>query len=85
MNKWKYFFPDDEELDDARDFPASLTIYDAEDAAQEACRLDYDRHDGWQRRGNTAFPINIVSPDGTVFFFRGWHEATVEHFVAEGN
>lgn len=83
MTQWKYFFPDDGETsDNAREFPKSVRIFDAEDAAQTACERDYDYHDGWER-GEREFGISIIAPDGTVHRFRALHEPSVEHRVSE--
>lgn len=83
MTGWKYFFPDEgEEIDDARDFPKTETIFDADDAAQVACERDYSEHDGWER-GDRVFVIAVVSPDGDVHKFKAWHEPSVEHRVSE--
>jgi len=83
MSTWKYFFPDDgEDVSDAREFPKFVKIFDAKDAAQIACERDFDCHDGWER-SDAEFGIAIVSPDGDVRKFRGYHEPSVEHRVAE--
>jgi hypothetical protein len=85
MTKWKYFFPDDGEgVDDAREFPKPLRFFDAKEAAQVACQLDFDCHDGCER-GENEFCIAIVAPDGEVHKFRGYHEPSVEHRVSEEN
>jgi len=83
MAGWRYYFPDDEGADDARE----IKLYrggalDAEHAAQLACELDYARHDGWER-GETRFQIAVISPDGDEHRFEAWHEPSVEHRVLE--
>lgn len=83
MGGWKYYFPDDGEcIEDAREFPKSLKIFDADDAAQNACERDFNNHDGWER-GETEFAIAVVAPDGEVHKFRGHHEPSVEQRVTE--
>lgn len=83
MSGWKYYFPDGGEgPDDARDFPKSAQIWEAEDAARIACERDYSCHDGWER-GEREFPIVVIAPDGTEHKFRGHHEPSVEHRVSE--
>lgn len=79
MSEWKYYFPDDGETEeDARTF--KLKIFDAQDAADIACKYDYEKNDGWER-GENEFKIAIITPDGTTQVFCAWHEHSVEHIT----
>lgn len=82
--KWGYkaYFPDDGEgPNDARELETYpwVRIYDADDAAEQACEHDYSGRDGWERGATTEFPIVIIAPDGTESRYVGWHEPSVEH------
>lgn len=79
--EWHFYFPDDGET--AKDAcPIIGKIWDAEDAAREACEYDFDSRDGWER-GENEFAIAVISPDGEETRFIGCHERTVQHTVSE--
>ena len=84
MNKareWSFYFPEDgETASDA--VPIIGSVFDAEDAAAEACRYDYGSRDGWERI-ESEFPIVVISPDGEETHFLGCHERTIQHTVRE--
>lgn len=80
---WAYYFSDDgETAEDARVFPKATDhlFDDAEEAAQIACELDFNNHDGWER-GDREFKITIIAPDGSETTFSAQHEPSVEHRV----
>ena len=80
MRGWRYYLPDSgETADDASDIPGK--IYDADDAAYEACKLDYSDRDGWER-GDAAFPIIVIDPNGKEHHYQGSHEPDVYHSVS---
>ncbi len=80
---WKFYYSDDgETIDDAHLIPVDCLDHD--DAAHEACALDFKRHDGWER-GETPFKITVVSPYGEESVFRAWHEPSVVHCVEGGD
>ena len=82
---WKAFWPEEGETeDDARKLnpPKWVTeIRDAEDAAQHACELDFNRREGWERGEETKFIIAIISPRGEITRWNGWFEMSVNHKI----
>lgn len=84
---WGAYFPDDGEgpADAKVLLPQTYgitRIYDAEDAAKLACKMDYDDRGGWER-GDHEFAIVIVAPDGTETRWQAVHERTITHTVRE--
>lgn len=82
---WKAYYPDDGYT---ADDPFVINprrygprIYNASDAAQRACEIDYDEHDGWQRGAGSDFSIVVIAPDGTETRWRARHEPSIEHVV----
>lgn len=85
-SNWKCYFPEDgETADDAipiQIFEWRNRIFDEEDAAEQACEMDHDQRDGWERRGE-HFKIVVIDPDGKEYKFYGYHDPAVIHRVYE--
>lgn len=82
---WKAYFPEDGECaDDAMvvTSPGGCRILDAEDAAEIACKHDYDNRDGWERTKGDAFLIVIIDPKGITWRFSARHEPSIDHCVS---
>lgn len=82
---WRAYFPDDAETpEDAVVLRPQVwrEIYNAEDAAEIACKYDYGNRDGWERNGET-FLIHIIAPDGSETCWSARHEPTIHHSVEE--
>lgn len=81
MPDWRVYYPEDGETGDeaveVRPY-AWEKIFDAEHAAEIACRNDYDKRDGWER-GQTEFPIVIIAPDDSETKWTCAHEPSVRH------
>lgn len=76
-NEWSFWFPDDGETEDDA-IPIIGKIWDADDAAHEACKYDFSSRDGWERNGS-EFDVVIRSPKGELTTYVLWHEPSVEH------
>lgn len=82
VQKWKAYYPcDGETAEDARAVEGAA-IWDANSAAQAACKYDYSERDGWER-ADRPFDIVVIAPDGTETAFTGAHEPDIHHAVYE--
>ena len=79
--EWRFYFPDDDETA-ADAVPIIGRTFDAEGAAVEACKYDFQDRDGWERN-ESEFRIVVISPDGEEATFLGRHEPTIRHAVRE--
>lgn len=77
MGHWRFYFPDDGEgPDDCAVAPTSTD--DAKEAALFACKFDYRVRDGWDR-GQSAFEVVVISPDGAESRWTCSHQCDVRH------
>lgn len=49
-------------------------------AFEEACRIHYEKHDGWKMVG-TSFTIRIKTEDGKIYSAPAEHQPDIYHYV----